>query len=161
METGDRDICDPETLYSNLSRDMLNHELVPSLSPVSIQRQVRRTVPLPSTKKDIGFQLKSKVCKKLPPKNLIIALSIQLKITDESLKYHLQPIVCREVCITNVGCKWPTAILTISKPSLQDQSPRKDLNKRFLPRSGQTNYYHSMKAYTHRSQGRQKVWKSV
>ena len=27
METGDRDICDPETLFSNLSRDMLNHEL--------------------------------------------------------------------------------------------------------------------------------------
>ena len=35
METGDRDICDPETLCSNLSRGMLNHEL-PSLSPVSI-----------------------------------------------------------------------------------------------------------------------------
>ena len=89
METRDRGICDPETLYSNLSRDMLNHK-IPSLSPVSIHRQVRRTVsvPLPSTKKDIGFQLKSKVCKKLPPKNLIIALSIQLKNTDESLKYH-------------------------------------------------------------------------
>ena len=37
IEAGDRDICDPETLcLSNLSRDMLNHEL-PSLSPVSIQ----------------------------------------------------------------------------------------------------------------------------
>ena len=37
METEDRDICDPDiyTVVSNLSRDMLNHEL-PSLSPVSI-----------------------------------------------------------------------------------------------------------------------------
>ena len=36
METGDRDIYDPDTsMFSNLSRDMLNHKL-PSLSLVSI-----------------------------------------------------------------------------------------------------------------------------
>ena len=34
-ETGDRDICEPETLcFSNLSRDILKHKL-PSLSPFS------------------------------------------------------------------------------------------------------------------------------
>ena len=34
METGDSSKCDPDTVFSSLSRDMLNHEL-PSLSPVS------------------------------------------------------------------------------------------------------------------------------
>ena len=38
METGDRSRCEPrDTVYSNLSRDMLNQEL-PSLSPVSIAK---------------------------------------------------------------------------------------------------------------------------
>ena len=36
METGDSSKCDPrDSMFSSLSRDMINHEL-PSLSPVSI-----------------------------------------------------------------------------------------------------------------------------